>query len=246
MKACQCGRPWCKAQGSKIKEYTHGPRLLLNCRNSYICKNKNCKNIGIFVINQQEFSYKGKNVVCSICGTHASHIRCDARLIFERNVEKKIITCKHYGTHTCGVELEGRVKKDELRSINQNFPKLTHEAIIRQKVQRTSEKVSYSDAVEASQMYTDTVFIDNIRKRVLSSRRPEGHCFKGVDVIRNNFVSEDEYLIFDYCDGSDGGITFVMKSSASKVELLLNLDKDGIHCLSTEAVFLDVLHSRYL
>ena len=107
LKACQCGRPWCKAQGSKIKEYTHGPRLLLNCRNSYICKNKNCKNIGIFVINQQEFSYKGKNVVCSICGTHASHIRCDARLIFERNVEKKIITCKHYGTHTCVVELKG-------------------------------------------------------------------------------------------------------------------------------------------
>ena len=30
LKACQCGRPWCKAQGSKIKEYTKSPRLLLN------------------------------------------------------------------------------------------------------------------------------------------------------------------------------------------------------------------------
>ena len=110
----------------------------------------------------------------------------------------------------------------------------------------TLEKGSYSDAVEASKMYTDTVFIDNVRKRVLSSRRPDGHSFKAVDVIRNNFVSEDEYLIFDYCDGSYGGIPFVMKSSARNFELLLNLDKDGIHHLSTEAVFLDVLHSRYL
>ena len=93
---------------------------------------------------------------------------------------------------------------------------------------------------------TLTVFLDNVRKRVLSSRRPDGHSFKAVDVIRNNFVSEDEYLIFDYCDGSDGGILFVMKSSARKVELLLNLDKDGIHRLSTESVFLDVLRSRYL
>ena len=83
-------------------------------------------------------------------------------------------------------------------------------------------------------MYTDAVFIDNVRKRVLSRRRPEGHSFKTVDVIRNNFVSQDEYLIFDYCDGSDREIHFAMKSSARKVELLLNLDKDGIHCLSTE------------
>ena len=168
-------------------------------------------------------------------------------MIFERNVEKKIITCKHYGTHT---ELKGRVKKDELKSISEKFPKLTHEAIILQKVQSTLEKVSYSDEVEASQMYTDTVSIDNVRKRVLFSSRPDGHCFKAVDVIRNNFASEDEYLIFDYFDGSDGGIRFVMKSSARKIELLLNLSycyhKDGIHCLSTGAVFLDVLHSRYL
>ena len=81
---------------------------------------------------------------------------------------------------------------------------------------------------------------------MLSSRRPDGHSFKAVDVIRNNFVSEDEYLILDYCDGSDEGIPFVMKSRARKVDLLLNLDKDSIHRLSTEAVFLDVLHSRYL
>ena len=85
-------------------------------------------------------------------------------------------------------------------------------------MQSTLEKRSYRNAVEASQMYTDTVFVDNLRKRDLSSRRPDGHSFKAV-----GFVSEDEYLIFDYCDSSDGGIPFVTKSSARKVELLLNL-----------------------
>ena len=150
-------------------------------------------------------------------------------MILERNVAKKIITCKHYGAHTCAVELKGKVKKDELKSISENFPKLTREAIIQQKVQSTLEKGRYSDGLEASQMYTDTAFIDSVRKRKLFSRRPDGHSFKAVDVIRNNFVSEDEYLIFDYCDGSDGVIPFVMKSSARKVELLFNLDKDAIH-----------------
>ena len=54
--------------------------------------------------------------------------------------------------------------------ISEKFPKLTCEAIIRQKVKKvrkTLEKVSYSDAVKASQMYTDAVFIDNVRKRGL-------------------------------------------------------------------------------
>ena len=113
-------------------------------------------------------------------------------------------------------------------------------------MQSTIEQGSYSDTVEACQMYTDTVIIDNVRKRAFSSRRADGLSFKAVDAFRNNFVSEDEYLILDYCEGSDGGIPFVMKSSARKVELLLNLDKDDIHRLSAEAIFLDVFHSSYL
>ena len=50
LKICKSGRPWCKAESSKIKEYTKGPRLLLNCRGSYICKNKSCNNIGDLVL----------------------------------------------------------------------------------------------------------------------------------------------------------------------------------------------------
>ena len=60
LKACEGGRSWCNAQISKIKECTEGPRLLLNCRGSYICKKKRkkkCKNIGDFGINQREFYY---------------------------------------------------------------------------------------------------------------------------------------------------------------------------------------------
>ena len=41
VKACKGGRHWRKAQSSKIKEYTKGPSLLLNCRGSYACKKKN-------------------------------------------------------------------------------------------------------------------------------------------------------------------------------------------------------------
>ena len=45
-------------------------------------------------------------------------------------------------------------------------------------------------------------------------------------------------------DGSNEVPPYVLKSSRRKVEQLKNLDKDMEHRLSTETVFLDVLHSR--
>ena len=49
LKACRGWWPWCKAQSSKVGEYIKGLRLLLNCRGSYTCKNKNCNSIGDLV-----------------------------------------------------------------------------------------------------------------------------------------------------------------------------------------------------
>ena len=58
---------------------------------------------------------------------------------------------------------------------------------------------------------------------MLSTRRPDGHSFKAVDVIRNNFVSEDEYLIFDYCDGSYGGNTFCHEIKCKESRVIAEL-----------------------
>ena len=55
---CKGTRPWCKAQISKSKEFDRDPRLFFNCRGSYVCMNKNCKNICDFGVNQKDFCSK--------------------------------------------------------------------------------------------------------------------------------------------------------------------------------------------
>ena len=55
---CKGTPPWCKSQSSKSKEFDRDPRLLFNCRGSYVCMNKNCKNICDFGVNQKDFCSK--------------------------------------------------------------------------------------------------------------------------------------------------------------------------------------------
>ena len=83
-------------------------------------------------------------------------------------------------------------------------------------------------------------------RKVKTKRRPEGHCFKAVKILKTTFEMEDLHLVSSFNDGSDGRLPFVLKSSKLKVKLLQNLDKDGNHRLSNETIYLDVLHSRYL
>lgn len=48
--------------------------------------------------------------------------------------------------------------------MNNKYPKLNRESIVCEKVQSTLEKKIYKTGVELSQKYTDTCYIDNIRK----------------------------------------------------------------------------------
>lgn len=216
----------------------------MNCRGRYVCKNKRCKNLFDFGVNRVDFSHRQTNIVCSICDVEPTYIPCDARLILEKDISDKIVTCKHYGTHTCNMQIKGRPDKKSTKKNLTNNPKLTRESLIRQELQTCLEKGTYSDTVRKAKNYTDVTFIDNIKRKATSERRPQGHSFKAVETLHQNFSTEDRYLIFEFGDGGDGRPAYVVKSSKRKVEMLLNLDKDRGHRLSNEAVYLDVLHSR--
>ena len=75
-------------------------------------------------------------------------------------------------------------------------------------------------------------------------RRPDGHSFEAIRILQENFNMEDMYLIYQYNDGQDECLPFVIKSSTRKVELLCQLNKNQGDRLSSESIFLDVLRSR--
>ncbi|XP_066936070.1 uncharacterized protein [Clytia hemisphaerica] len=240
---CKGKRPWGHCQTSKTKSFTEGPRLLFNCRGSYCCKNTTCSNVNDFGVNRKDFEQNTSDiVVCTICDNEAAFIPCEARLILEQDLGKKEVTCKHHGEHTCPKEILGR--KEDINQLAEQFPRVTREALIRQQVQNYIEKGSYSDAVAEARNFTDVRYVDNLRRKSKASRRPEGHSFKAVEVLKRNFEKDDKFLIFAFNDGSDGNLPFVLKSSKRKVEILNHLNMDGTHRLSSETVHLDVLHSR--
>ena len=67
--------------------------------------------------------------------------------------------------------------------------------------------------------------MDNVKQKSKQSRRPDGHSFQAVKILKEKFDGDDNFLIYDYNDGSDGNSEFVVKSSRLKVNFLLNLKK---------------------
>ena len=74
-------------------------------------------------------------------------------------------------------------------------------------------------------------------------RRPDGHSFEAIRILQESFNKEDMYLIYQYNDGQDECLPFVIKSSTQKVLLCRWNENEGDR-LSSECVFLDGLHSR--
>ena len=152
-----------------------------------------------------------------------------------------IITAKHYGTHPYPIEGKGRSK--DVSKIAREFPRLTWESIVRQKVQRQLEQSSFPAAVTTAKNYIGKTYIDIIKRKQKTKRKPDGNCFKAVKIPKTTFEKEDPHSVYSFKNGSDGRLPFVLKSSKLKVKLLQNLDKDGNHRFSNETVYLDVLHS---
>ena len=137
---------------SKSKQFEKGPRLLFNCRGSYLCNNSECPNIQDFGINRTDFEKTSNDeTICRICGNTASFFECEARLILEQDSQNKTVKCKHHGEHTCPKTVTGR--KENLKEMTDQFPRLSREGLIRQEVQKKLEKGTFSDAVKEAKQF---------------------------------------------------------------------------------------------
>ena len=174
-----------------------------------------------------------------MCGDQAAFIPSTRRVILEKDTIAKKIICKHYDTHSCLLERKGRNKDAE--DIARSSPRVTTESFIRQKVQQELDDIPFRDAVETTKSLTDKTFIDNVRIKEKSRRRPDGHCFEAVNYFKK-LMSKRIVLFYSYSNSAT--LPYVLKSSRLKLQLLRNLDMDGNHRLSKVTAYLDVLHSR--
>ena len=61
---------------------------------SYICSDTNCPSVADFELNRTDFAERNGAAVCDICGSVARYIRCDARLITERELKRNTVTAE--------------------------------------------------------------------------------------------------------------------------------------------------------
>ena len=96
-------------------------------------------------------------MICPLCGERAAHLPCEGQLILEKDTQEKIITAKHYGTHSCAIEVKGRSK--DVSKIAKEFPCLTRGSMVRQKVQQQLEQSYFSAAVTtAKKLYRENIY----------------------------------------------------------------------------------------
>ena len=125
----------------------------------------------------------------------------------------------------------------------QSYLKISRESFIRQSIGSFAEKGDLANGLREARDLADTKFINNLKSKEKMSRRPHGQSFEAVAVVKKKDESQDKYLIYKMDDGSETNEPFVFKSSKRKAKILRNLDKDGVHPLASETVYLDVLHS---
>ena len=106
--------PWCKVQSSNFSVFTKGPRLIMNCRGSYICVNKNYSNMPGIGVNRSDFMMENDVPLCCICNHVVELLKCEARMIIEKDLERMKNIVKHFVIHTCLIGVKGRARKAEV------------------------------------------------------------------------------------------------------------------------------------
>ena len=71
------------------------------------------------------------------------------------------------------------------------------------------EKGDLANGLKEARNLTDTKFIDNLKSKEKTSRRPHGRSFEAIAILKKRYESQDKYLIYEMDDGSKTNELFV-------------------------------------
>ena len=84
----------------------------------------------------------------------------------------------------------------------QSYPKISRESFIRQSTGSFVGKGDLGNGLREARNLRDTKFIDNSNSKEKMSRRPHGHSFKAVALLKKKYESQDQYLIYEIMMGA--------------------------------------------
>ena len=247
LKLLNDGRRWKKNcptnwQGHKRVRYA-------DCKGSSICENENCPfKLQYGIINRTQFEKRSRNdttIVCKGCGSVPKFICCPARRYISYG--KKSVTIYHYGEHSCPAIKKPEKCVERVEHIVKNNPNMKPSEIQSACVLSAFRKqLDWSEVEKEVESTLDRTRISNIKKKVKREMQPVGHDFEAVAVFKEYCDKKDVYYVYKMNDrrGNPDKPSYVFKSSKTKAEIALNMDKDGNNILNEEYCFFDGKHKR--
>ncbi len=248
MKATKDGKQWQRYVPSSRKGFT-GTRRIANCSGTHQCISRHCSFLKEFgQPNTTQFLRNGQKRNCMHCNAKVRYSACSARKIWEVPKVGNSVTVYHYGYHNCTVK---PVKKDvkHLEKLKDKFvetPKVTPTQMAFQSVIASIEGDGTWDEIEkVAEQFSDIHAIKNAKKSAAKQKRPHGHSFEAVSVLKKKTDLKDPFLIYKANDGSlNEQPSYVFKSSKLRANMAINMDRTGDHMLSKEYCHFDGKHDR--
>ena len=251
---------WFKMNTSKLKTL-NGYRKTGKCTGSIICQNLGCSKLqteGVLNSNPSDFRKEYGCHVCKCCGYYAVQIHCGCKKTADYNLDTKEITVFYEGEHNC------TPKPDIKSKINffENLPlrsslRLTHTELRNDCMRYFVSKGEYDKAMEVALNLNDPHLIERMRYITPGSRNISNYAediavvFGMIGEIKAALDKWDKYYIWAYnCGKTNGGDTYVFKTSQHHLETALKMDasirplngKRSI--LSFEKSYFDGMHKR--
>lgn len=248
MEATNDGRPWGRYVPSTQMGFS-GTRRLAKCSGTLKCPNRHCSYLKEFgKANVTQFTSNGQNRTCMHCDKNVERIPCAARKIWEIPRNINTVTVYHFGEHTCTVKHEKKQRK-HLQKLKDRFaetPKVTPMQMAFQSVIGTIEREgTWEEIEEVAEEFCDFNAIRNAKKSAAKHKRPHGHSFEAVSILKKKTDMKNPFLIYKANDGSlNGNPRYVFKSSNLRAKMALNMNRHGDHVLSNEYCHFDGKHDR--
>ena len=248
---------WYKMNSSRLKGF-NGFRKTGWCQGSILCMNIGCPKLQTEgVVNCTDFKKEYGCHVCKCCGFFAVQKYCGCYKAIEYNKETKEVSVWYIGEHICTPKPDTQKMKNYFDTLPfKSSMRLTHSELRNDCMRFFLSTGQVDKAMEVALMLKDPHLIEKMRflepgGNISDYAEDIAVAFSCIGDIKKELDKYDKYFVWKYnCGKTNGGDTFVFKTSKHHLETALKMDptKRPLNgkrsMLSFEKTYFDGMHKR--
>ena len=250
-------RRWYKMNSSRHKGF-NGYRKTGWCQGLVLCMNIGCPKLQTEgVVNCTDFKMEYGCHVCKCCGFFAVQKYCGCYKAIEYDKVTKEVSVWYIGEHICTPKPDTQAMKNYFDTLPfKSSMRLTHSELRNDCMRFFLSTGQVDKAMEVARMLKDPHLIEKMRflepgGNISDYAEDIAVAFSCIGDIKKELDKYDKYFVWKYnCGKTNGGDTFVFKTSKHHLETALKMDptKRPLNgkrsMLSFEKTYFDGMHKR--